>query len=181
MRVFTLLIVSGAGLLAACARSDSPPLAQRCASNARRDASADSAVSLCVPPSYARRRNATWVRASAEVPDAFLSIQIDSLSVAADAAIWPRHLASSPTCVADCAAAEDLTVLHDSIAGAAAYVERGQLSGGFAGIRRLPALVASVSLSPTQRMEVRALAPTSAALDTLWTAVRTIRLTHELR
>jgi hypothetical protein len=63
---------------------------------------------------------------------------------------------------------------RDTLASGTLFVETGLMSGGFAGFRRQPALVAGLTL-PRGRVWVNGLATKAATLDTLHRALLTAR------
>jgi hypothetical protein len=89
---------------------------------------------------------------------------------------WPLRLASGPTCLADCTTAENVVSSRDTLAGVPAYVERGLVSGGIAGERRVPRLVASLDGRPRWTAAVQVSTPDSILRDSLAMALKSLRI-----
>jgi hypothetical protein len=179
MRLGTLAITIAA-FVGACVSSNVGTQPSTCPADWEWSRSADSSVSACIPPRFARARGpqygtgARWERGSYRSPDhASLSVHIDTAFSAVEE--WPPRLRATSPCTADCISVDSVVAHEDTVAGTPAHVETGLASGGFAGLRRQPTLVAGW-LQGRHRIVVNGMATQGAALDTLRQVVRTIRL-----
>jgi hypothetical protein len=171
---FVLTVISALG----CGRSPQAFPQIVCGTGSIRKWSPDSTMSICLPGSFrlapeAAAGRARWERSAVQSEDrAWLSISVDTASVPIES--WPPQLASSRECAADCLSADSVLHRRDSVAMGIADVETGLVSGGFAGLRSQPMLVAGWRLPSAGRVWVNGFAHHLAALDTLRLAVRTI-------
>lgn len=177
--VFILALAAGAGL-AACSRGDRATALAECPSGWRAEWTADSSLSLCVEPGFARADVHSWQRldptAGAEPRD-FFSVEIvawpeDSASLRT----WPPRLGSAVGCKADCITADSSAVQTDTWAGAEAHTETGLISGGLADLRRRPVFVSGWIVSAKRRGFAQGWAALPVTLDTLRQMLRTVRV-----
>lgn len=177
------IIASLAALLLVIACAPSSRIAARpgCATGWRAEWSSDSTLSLCVPPGFERKPDsfATFLRSQDLLPHDRLVVYLDPRSAWERGEIadrWPPSLTTGPCNFPDCATTHSLTVHADTVARVAGRVYVGLVTGGFAGLRRKPSLVAGWDLPGELRLGIHGFSERSAALDTLRIALRTIRL-----
>jgi hypothetical protein len=140
----------------------------------------DSAVVLCLPEDFrsAPLTSAThtrWERSSG--PDsarAWLSVSIDTSATPEEP--WPPHIASAAGCVVDCTRADSIVPHRETILGSVVEVETGLATGGVAGLRRQPMLVAGSALGAYGRIWIHGYANSALALDSLRRLLPTIRV-----
>ena len=175
-------IALAALLAASCAQSAAIASRPECATGWHAGWSAASAAALCLPPEFVRPRDrpATWRRESDGILLGLITIHIDSLAKwdrGEVTAHWPATLPPSGPCVyADCVTTDSLVGHIDNVGGRLVRVETGRLTGGAVGMRRQPALVAGWDVAAARRVYVSVLADEPATLDTLRTALHTLRL-----
>jgi len=173
------LIVSALlAFIGACSRTTFVATPSNCPADWRGRWSADSAVSLCLPPGFApSNASGTWARhGGGRLGDRIIVSTVKWPDDWHETDPWPFHLASASNCLADCATVDSLTVHEDTIGGAPAWIETGLVTGGFSGFRRHPVLVASWSPSAQLRVLVYGFATRSATLDTIRAVAGTITL-----
>ncbi len=177
----TLLRVALLGTLGtAGACGHRPPVASRpdCAADWTPAWEGDSTLALCVPPGFQRLKDYAWGR---QAPGGwardFVSVELlqwpeDSASLHS----WPPHLASPPTCRADCGTVDSLSVHADQVAGSEARTEVGLVSGGMPGFRRQPMFRMGWVVGAGRRGFAQGWAENAATLDTMRMAVRTLTI-----
>lgn len=151
-----------------------------CTPGTRANWSADSAIALCLPAQFKPAANivpgrSRWERSTTDPSDrAWISAALDAALDTLNE--WPPRLRNSSTCAADCTSVDSLSHHSDSTSSGVADVETGLVSGGYAGLRRQPTLVAGLSLPSGRRLWINGSARNSATLDTLRHAIQTIRV-----
>ncbi len=168
-------------LVIACAPGSRIAARPECAAGWRAEWSADSALSLCVPPGFERKPDsfATILRSQDLLPRDLLAVYLDPRSAWERGEVvdrWPPSLPTGPCNFPDCGTTDSLTVHVDTVAGVAGRVYVGLVTGGFAGLRRKPSLVAGRDLPGELRLGIHAFSERPATLDTLRISLRTIRL-----
>lgn len=167
----------------ACTKSARVAAAPDCSSGWEARFNGDSTVALCTPVGF-RLAPATsgpeprsrWVRPHPATPvGEWLSIRVERREAYDSLDPWPLALDSRCACP-DAGAADSVEMHRDTIAGAIAVVETGRASGGFAGMRRQPMLVASWEPADGYRAHAWGSAESGAMLDTLRRMLRTARL-----
>jgi hypothetical protein len=176
-----LLVAGGMAAADAGAQAGSPSAGNECPARWRRQAAADSTVTLCLPAGFVRREEHTWVRASrvkGASPIDFFSVEViawpaDSASVGP----WPPTLAPEAGCQFDCIAVDSATRHADAWDGVTAQTETGLASGGVAGLRRRPVMVSGWVIGNDRRGFAQGWAAKAVTLDTLRQALRTVKVT----
>jgi hypothetical protein len=138
-------------------------------------------VTICLPAGFVRREEHTWMRparVSGAPPIDFFSVEViawpaDSASVGP----WPPTLAPEPGCQFDCISVDSATKHEDAWGGVTARTEVGLASGGVAGLRRRPVMVAGWVISNDRRGFAQGWAANAVTLDTLRQALRTVQVT----
>jgi hypothetical protein len=137
-------------------------------------------VTICLPAGFVRREDHTWMRPSrtrgAPLID-FFSVEViawpaDSASVGP----WPPTLAPEPGCQFDCITVDSATKHADAWDGVTARTEVGLASGGVAGLRRRPVMVAGWVVANDRRGFAQGWAAKAVTLDTLRQALRTVKV-----
>jgi hypothetical protein len=137
----------------------------------------DSTVAICLPPRFVARSPRRFSRARGDtVPYHWISVSLVQDSAVPEGERWPLTLSSGNQCIADCTTAKRVIASHDTVAGVPAYIERGLVSGGISGERDIPALVASLDGRPAWTAVVQARTPDPLLRDSLFTALRTMRI-----
>jgi hypothetical protein len=175
----TLMKRSRAGLLVmgcvvvACT-TDGGPAGAACPLAWQRRLIADSTATICVLPGFLARNSRRYARPRGDtLPETWFSVSAGATANWHDS--WPIRLASGADCLADCATAEAVRPIVETIAGRGTVGERGLVSGGFSGLRRQPMLIMNVELRPQLRAVVYGVAHDSTTLDTLLMVARTVR------
>jgi hypothetical protein len=156
------------------------PVAEGCAADWTRQVSPDSLVNICTPPGFKRGTTSlggsyVWKRPPLSPGDSdwvAVAIVADSGNHSA----WPPPLASPPDCSADCYTVDSGVVHADTIGAMAALLETGLVSGGNEGARRAPRFVGGWITPQRTRILVVGAAQFAPTLDTLRTALRTLRV-----
>jgi hypothetical protein len=176
-----MLIVLGIVSVGTSCRSRAPTVATRprCERGEVASWSTDSAIAVCLPPGFhpvvGESGHVRWERGDIRSRDrAWLSIDVDSSNDSSNP--WPPALGNPSGCLADCGSADSVTRYRDTVATGVAVVEVGLVSGGFAGLRRQPMMVAGWELPRGRRVWVNGYAAESPTLDTLRRAVRSVQL-----
>jgi hypothetical protein len=151
-----------------------------CATDWTRHASPDSLVEICMPsgfnPGYtAISGSYTWKRPT-RIPGDSDWVAVAIVADSAGHAEWPPPLASPADCRTDCYTADSAVVHADSIGLAAARLETGLVSGGNEGAQRAPRLVGGWITPGRTRILVVGAAQLAATLDTLRTALQSLRV-----
>jgi hypothetical protein len=137
----------------------------------------DSTVAVCLPPGFVTRSPRRFARPRGDtVPEHWIAVSLVQDSAVPEVERWPLTLSSGNQCFADCTTAERVITSHDTVAGVPAYIERGLVSGGISGERDIPALVASLDARPAWTAVVQARTPDSLLRDSLFSALRTLRI-----
>ena len=137
----------------------------------------DSTVAVCLPARFVARSPRRFARSRGDtVPQHWISVSLKQDSVVPEGKRWPLTLSSGNQCIADCTTAESVITSHDTVAGVRAYIERGLISGGISGERRIPALIASLDGRPAWTAVVQARTPDPFLRDSLFDALRTLRI-----
>lgn len=138
----------------------------------------DSSFHLCLPPGFAARESGVWARPRHGSAGLDL-IAVELLRGAAefaDTSTWPPRLMSSPAGVADGIVAEDVTTYVDPVDGVEAHTEVGLVSGGFAGMRRLPFFRSGWRSSADAGGYAQGWAAERATIDTLRMVLRSVHV-----
>ncbi len=171
------LLVPAALAVAACRGAAARGAQLACAPPAAAHWLPDSSAALCLPGGFVSRGPHGFARPRGDtLPEHWLAVSVDRGPALRDGEPWPLTLASGVACLADCATAEDVTRSRTTTAGVPAYVERGLVSGGFAGEVRVPALVASLDGRPSWTAVVHVRTPATRMRDSLAAAVGTLRV-----
>jgi len=168
-------------LVLACTPDDRSAARPECAEQWHAEWALDSALSLCVPPGFEQRRDASsiFVRTHDYITRDFLTLYLDPRSLWDEdvpGRRWPPSLPARPCTLPDCGFTDSLTLHVDTVAGVAGNVYVGLFTGGFAGVQRKPRLSAGWELPDERRLEARAFSEVPATLDTIRMALRTIRI-----
>ena len=155
--------------------------APACAAGTASAWSVDSSISLCLPSGFTRvdwfdSTHVRWQRGTpVSASAAWISITIDTARSSNNE--WPPRLGStSSLCLADCVTSDSISRLVDTLAGGISATEVGLVSGGYSGSRRRPALVGGWQMQRGARVWVNGAATLPGTLDTLRTALRSIRV-----
>ena len=155
-------------------------LSESCTSDWTRQVTSDSLVDLCTPPGFSQGYTSlggsyVWKRPPMSPGDSdWVAVAI--VADSAHHASWPPPLASPPDCSADCYTVDSAVVHADTMGAAPARLETGLVSGGTEGARRAPRLVGGWITPQRTRILVVGAAQVAATLDTLRTALQTIRV-----
>ena len=160
------------------ARRSTPALA--CPAAWNRQVSRDSIVELCTPPGFNPGASSlvgayTWKRPAAGAGDSdwvAVAIVADSTRHAA----WPPPLESPADCRADCYTVDSVALHTDTAGLVAVRMETGLVSGGNEAARRAPRLVGGWITPHRTRILVVGASELGMTLDTLRTALRTLRV-----
>lgn len=151
-----------------------------CAAGWTRQVTADSLVDLCTPPGFNPGTTSVggsyvWKRPPLSPGDSdWVAVAI--VADSADHQSWPPPLASPPDCSADCYTVDSGVVHADTIGAMAARLETGLVSGGNEGARRAPRFVGGWITPQRTRILVVGAAQLAPTLDTLRSALRTLRV-----
>jgi hypothetical protein len=175
-----LLLAGGAAPAVASAQAGPAAAGNDCPTRWRRHASSDSTVTICLPAGFVRREDHTWMRPArtrGAPPIDFFSVEViawpaDSASVGP----WPPTLAPEPGCQFDCITVDSATKHADAWDGVTARTEVGLASGGVAGLRRRPVMVAGWVVANDRRGFAQGWAAKAVTLDTLRQALRTVKV-----
>ena len=168
----------------ACAQPARTVAAPDCIAGWKARFNGDSSVALCAPAGFrlapasvAGEPSFRWARPHPATPvGEWLSIRVERREAYDSLDPWPLRLESPTPCRADCSTADSAHTHRDTVAGAVAFVETGLESGGFAGLRRHPTLVASWEPAAGYRAHAWGSAQSGAMLDTLRQMLRSARL-----
>jgi len=137
----------------------------------------DSSAALCLPAGFVARAPRRFARPRGDtLPEHWIAISVQRSPALRKGERWPLTLASGAGCLADCTTAEAIIASHDTVAGVPAYIERGLVSGGISGERRLPALIASLDGRPAWTAVVQTYTPDPLLRDSLAAALRTLHI-----
>lgn len=165
----------------ACARPDRPvSSAAPCPAEWTAQVSVDSLVGLCMPGGFhpgatAIRGSYVWKRPGGSPGDTDW-VAVAVVADSAQAQAWPPPLASAADCRADCYTVDSAMVHTDTMGGTPVRVETGLVSGGNEAAQRAPRLVGGWITPRRTRILVVGAAGLRATLDTLRTALRTLRV-----
>jgi hypothetical protein len=158
-------------------RASLPP---SCPAAWTRQVSRDSIVDLCTPPGFNAGASAlagtyTWKRPAAGPGDSdWVAVAIVADSTRHET--WPPPLESPADCRADCYTVDSAAVHTDTMDLVGVRVETGLVSGGDEGARRAARLVGGWITPRRTRILVVGSAALGMTLDTLRTALRTLRV-----
>ncbi len=180
MRTRSLVGIIVPLVLLGCTRSEQAVSAPACPASWIRSATADSSITLCLAPGFARLDEHTWQRSSPATGEDladFFSVELlewpaDSASVRG----WPPRLSSSDTCQADCITVDSTATYQDRWSGFDAHTETGRASGGIAGLSRRPVMASGWIISGSRRGFAQGWSAQPATLDTLRQMLRTVHL-----
>jgi hypothetical protein len=175
-----LAVVLGLQSSGCAAPARRAPLAESCAPGWTTQVSPDSLVAICTPPGFdpgytALGGSHVWKRPP-QTPGDSDWVAVAIVADSADRPVWPPPLASPPDCTTDCYTVDSAVVHTDTLGGAAVRVETGLVSGGSEGAQRAPRLVGGWITPQRTRILVVGAAQLAPTLDTLRTALRTLRI-----
>lgn len=171
---FTAIALSGTAL--ACTTSDPKP-ALTCPAPTEAQWLPDSSAGLCLPPGFEPHGPWRFARSRGDtLPEHWISVRVRPHPALDPGEQWPLRLASPGYPCPDCTTAEDVMVRRDSIAGVAAYLELGRVSGGISGERQAPALVTSLDGRPAWTAVVNGRSASVIVRDSLAAALATLRV-----
>jgi hypothetical protein len=182
MRTRSLAGIIVSLVLFGCGRSEQAGLGAACPDAWAKSATADSSITLCLAPGFARLDAHTWQRSSPttgeDLADFFSVELLDWPADSASVRGWPPRLSSSDSCQADCITVDSSTVHQDRWAGFDAHTEVGLASGGLAALKRRPVMASGWIISGTRRGFAQGWSALPATLDTLRLMLRTVHVAH---
>ncbi|PYP41221.1 MAG: hypothetical protein DMD43_07040 [Gemmatimonadetes bacterium] len=155
-------------------------LASTCPAGWNRQVSHDSIVELCTPPGFNAGASSlagayTWKRPAAGAGDSdWVAVAIVADSTRHET--WPPPLESPADCRTDCYTVDSAAVHTDTAGLVAVRLETGLVSGGNEGARRAARLAGGWITPHRTRILVVGAAELGMTLDTLRTALRTLRV-----
>ncbi len=175
-----LAVAFGVSSWACKSTSRRAPQMASCAAIWTRQLSPDSLVAICTPSGFNPGSTAlpwsyTWKRPASSPGDSdWVAVAI--VTDSAGYGRWPPLLESPPDCRTDCYTVDSAVVHTDTIGLVAARLETGLVSGGNEGARRAARLVGGWITPRRTRILVVGAAELAATLDTLRTALRSLRV-----
>lgn len=174
-------VLLAASVASGCAKSgEQQTVNPTCISPFRRQYSADSGLSICLPPRFTAAPShgvgaVRWERGDIQAGDrAWLSITVDRSDT--PSARWPPQLASAADCKVDCMTVDSAVQHTDTAVARTIISETGLATGGIAGFQRQPLLFAGWILPGGGRVWANGFATRGAALDTLRAALATVMI-----